>query len=124
MNDLKKCSCCGKVKQRTAEFFTRDSSRKDGLHSQCRVCRHARQAMHRNTETGRTKSREYQRLPHVRAKRKAYQMTPKQRARRLAYYASPQVQERLREYLAQPEVRARKAESCRRWRERKKQSAA
>jgi hypothetical protein len=124
MNDLKKCSCCGKVKQRTAEFFTRDSSRKDGLHSQCRACRRARQAMSRNTEAGRAKSREYQRQPHVRAKRKAYQMTDKQRARRLAYYASPQVRERLQAYLAQPEVRARKAEASRRCRERKKQSAA
>lgn len=39
---FKRCSCCGKMKLRTTEEFTRKSRNSDGLNNKCKECQHGK----------------------------------------------------------------------------------
>ncbi len=41
METLKRCSACHQMKEATPFFFNRNRRRPDGLHNQCKACRHA-----------------------------------------------------------------------------------
>lgn len=38
MSEQKTCTKCGRTFEATSEFFARDSTKKDGLHPQCKLC--------------------------------------------------------------------------------------
>tara|TARA_R100000306_G_scaffold27640_1_gene31094 strand:- start:43 stop:624 length:582 start_codon:yes stop_codon:yes gene_type:complete len=52
----KKCTQCGKVKSLKKDFYT-NPSRKDGYHSECKICGLKYTAKYRNTEIGYLKHR-------------------------------------------------------------------
>lgn len=45
---LRKCSVCGEEKPASPEYFRRDSSKKDGLVSQCKTCRNRKEKQYRD----------------------------------------------------------------------------
>jgi len=55
MDTVKTCTICERELPATAEFFTRDKTRSDGLHPYCKTCRNAKRTASRQADPEKTR---------------------------------------------------------------------
>ncbi len=95
----KRCSKCGNVYPATAEFFSSDKQKKDGLHSHCKKCVQIYHKVYYSRPDRQEHVRIYLSRPENKEHKRLYDQV---------YYSRPEVQSRARNSHYGPKYRERK----------------
>lgn len=96
-------ACCRCRAEKPIEEFGKNSSRKDGLSPECRVCVKERNRAARNSSEGKAYLRAYNRSESAKQAKEKYLSKPETKAKITAHNASPEVVARKAAHAAKPE---------------------